>query len=130
MPLFFFDFYQGEMHSPDPNGFELASADEAFLEGFKTAEEMWGELLAKRQDPRRCRFEILDDQHSCLFVLPFQEVLESCRDGRPPASFLSTYRAGIAHATRAQRVAREFRDTLTEVRRNLDDVRRLIAIVR
>jgi len=52
--------------------------EQAYLEAFKGAQDMWSELLRQRRDPRHCAFEVRDEQRDLLFVLPFQEVIESC----------------------------------------------------
>ena len=41
---------------------------------------MWSELLRQRRDPRQCAFEVRNEQRDLLFVLMFQEVIESCEN--------------------------------------------------
>jgi hypothetical protein len=79
MRRFFFDFREVDDRYPDTVGTEFANVEEAYLEAFKAAQEMWGELLKQRRDPRLCRFEVRSAGGDALFVLPFQEVLDSCR---------------------------------------------------
>ncbi len=86
MSRFYFDFRQGNDFVPDSEGTELVSTDQAYLEAFEGAREMWSELLKQRQDPRRCRFEVRDAQGALLFVLPFLEVPDACPDCKPASS--------------------------------------------
>jgi len=83
MTRFYFDFRQGQELAPDTIGGEFADVEKAYLEAFKAAQEMWGELLSRRRDPRRCAFEVHDGNGNNLFVLPFLELLESCQDRIP-----------------------------------------------
>ena len=39
-----------------------------------------GGLLRQRRDPRHCAFEVRNEQRDLLFVLRFQEVIESCNN--------------------------------------------------
>jgi len=125
MPRFFFDFRQAGDCIPDPEGMELAHVEEAYLEAFEGAQEMWAALLKQRRDPRRCRFEVRDDNSNLLFVFPFQEVLDCCREEGP----LRVHRAldqTCATANYARRVSSEFRDQLNAVRETLDESRALL----
>ena len=74
MPRFFFDFRQDNERVPDPEGMEFETVEEAYLEAFNGAQEMWAALLKQRSDPRRCRFEVRDPNQNLLFIFPFQEV--------------------------------------------------------
>ena len=78
MARFFFDFWQRQDRTGDETGLELQDVEQAYLEAFKAAQDMWSELLRQRHDPRYCRFEVRGDSGDVLFVLTFQEVLESC----------------------------------------------------
>ena len=80
MPRFFFDFVQADRRTPDSEGVELAGVDQAYLEVFRTAQEMWSELLKQRRDPRRCSFEVRNGAGEILLIFPFQEVVDSCTD--------------------------------------------------
>src|SRR5690242_12608978 len=84
MPRFFFDFRQGGHLVPDSEGIEFADAEQAYLEAFKTAQDMWSELLKQRHDPRRCYFEVRGAAGDLLFIFPFQEVVDSCTDRAVP----------------------------------------------
>lgn len=83
MPLFYFNFRDENELLPDANGIEFASIEEAYLEAFQGAQQMWAEMLQKRKDPMRCAFEIADAGGSVLMVLPFSEVLETCTGNGP-----------------------------------------------
>lgn len=84
MPLFFFDFRQGADFIADAVGIEFANVEEAYLEVAKAVEEMWSELLIQRRDPRLCSFEVRNQSGDTLFIFPFEELLDSCKD-RPLA---------------------------------------------
>jgi hypothetical protein len=85
MARFFFNFRQGPYAAIDEVGCEFEGVEEAYLGAMNAAREMWSDLLARREDPLLCSFEVLDRRGNELFSLPFSEVLEACR-GRMPAS--------------------------------------------
>jgi hypothetical protein len=69
--------------APDDEGADFASVEEAYLETFKGAQELWPELLRDRQDPRQYVYDITDDDGAVLMELPFAEIVESCRHVGP-----------------------------------------------
>jgi len=125
MPHFFFDFCQGPDHCIDAQGTEFGSVEDAYLGAFQAAQDMWSELLRKRQDPRRCFFEVRNAEREVLFALPFQEVMDSCRDRATPA-IQSITETVYASAHRTRRAAQEFRETLQAVRNTLADSRAIL----
>ena len=130
MPRFYFDYRQGEDNALDMQGIELATTEEAYLEVVEAAQEMWGELLKKRCDPRRCLFEVRDANRELLFIFPFQEVIDNCLDREPPRRPSSVDRATAAAAATTGRVVRandEFLSALRQVREPLRDSRALLA---
>lgn len=126
MYRFYFHFRQGVELVPDHEGIELADSDAAYMEAYKGAQEMWGGLLQKQQDPRRCAFEVHDAHGAMIVRLPFGELLESCRDSNSQA-FLPSMQSAFAHVARTKQVSAEFRNELEEVRRNLREASRLLA---
>src|SRR5689334_14243716 len=84
MPQFFFDFRQSGHLVPDTEGIEFGSAEQAYLEAYRSAQDMWSELLRQRRDPRRCYFEVRGAVGDLLFIFPFQEVVDSCTDRLVP----------------------------------------------
>lgn len=125
MARYFFDFRQGVSFCADEAGAELAHVEQAYLEAFTAAQEMWGELLRKRQDPRRCAFEVRNEKRELLFVLPFQEVIDSCVDHKTrPLHNTFEEVAEVTHYTK--RVITEFIDTLHSVRSTLEQSRALV----
>ena len=80
MPRYFFDFREGSDCCVDAQGAEFADVEQAYLEAFEGAQDMWSELLRQRRDPRQWAFEVRNEQRDLLFVLPFMEVIESCED--------------------------------------------------
>ena len=79
MPRYFFHYHQGEELSPDDQGLEFDSVEAAYLSAYKGALDMWSELMRMRLDPRDSAFEVTDAQNRQMFVLPFAEVLDSCK---------------------------------------------------
>src|SRR4051812_39676491 len=112
MSLFFFDFRQGDTVSRDVHGSEFATTEDAFLETYKAAEEMWGTLLQERRDPRRCAFEVRDANRELLFFFPFLEVLESCKDSRRNSTFHDSFLDAGRIAKRAQRANESFKQQI------------------
>ena len=128
MPRFFFDFRQHRALSPDNVGNEFATTEQAYLEAFKAAQEMWSDLLAGRRDPRRCAFEVHDGEGHLLFVLPFEEVLESCRDrNRVHQALQHTMREAQVAAAQMMRKQGDFQRELDATRQTLRQSAALIA---
>lgn len=127
MPRYFFDFCQGGDRCADAEGSEFTNVEHAYLEAFRGAQDMWGELLRSRQDPRRCIFEVRNDRRELLFTLPFQEVVESCIDRPTPPARMNLEDVREA-AIYARRVCGEFQETLRSVRRTLDQSRELMRV--
>lgn len=69
---------------PDEDGIDLIDPNTAYLEGYRAACEIWGELLLVREDPTLYTFEIRDAAGELHFELPFLEVLAQAKIGRPP----------------------------------------------
>jgi hypothetical protein len=65
--------------APDDEGAVFASIEEAYLETFKGARELWPELLRNRQDPSQYAYDITDGDGAVLMELPFAEIVECCR---------------------------------------------------
>src|SRR5262249_39673461 len=88
-------------------------------EAHAAAREMWSGLLAERRDPTRCSFEVRSEDRELLFVLPFRELLESCRDHRRNLPFHSSYRQAVSNVVRARRINEEFQQELQRARKSL-----------
>ena len=124
MPRFYFDYRQGEEPVRDMQGIELASTEAAYLEVCEAVQEMWSDLLKKRCDPRRCRFEVRDTNRELLFIFPFQEVIDNCLDrepARPPGGVDRATAAAAATTGRVVRANDEFLSALRQVRATLTD---------
>lgn len=125
MSRYFFDFRQAGVCVPDTHGIEFPNVEQAYLEAFRAAQDMWSELLKQRQDPRRCMFEVHDEDSNILFLFPFQEVMDSCTDRRP-ISLHRTFEE-LSHTQRyARRVSGEFVLELRAMRQMLQDSRALL----
>ena len=80
MQRFYLNLRRGETSvAPDDDGAEFASIEEAYLESFKGAQELWPELLRNRQDPRQYAYDLTDSDGAVLMELPFDEIVECCR---------------------------------------------------
>jgi hypothetical protein len=91
MPRFYFHLRGEEGVSRDTEGIDFESIDEAFLDAFRAATDLWRELLIARKDPRLHAFEITDAAGEVLIVLPFMEVLETARSGKYRGSTLRRF---------------------------------------
>lgn len=128
MGRYYFDFCQAGEVTVDTIGADFANVEIAYLEAYKAAQEMWGQLLARRQDPRHCHFDVRDDCGFALFRFPFGEVLDSCHDRAPATrSFAEEFRSAAANAERTRLVTDELRRELTETRETLRQARDLMA---
>jgi hypothetical protein len=77
---FYLNLRRGETSvAPDVDGAEFASIEDAYLESFKGAQELWPELLHNRRDPREYAYDITDSDGAVLMELPFAEIVECCR---------------------------------------------------
>ena len=127
MSRYFFDFRQGSQLTPDKIGLEYASAEAAYLESMEAAREMFADLLADRQDPRNCAFEIRAESGEVLFVVPFLELLESCHDAAPHRKLGQSMQHAMATRARSSRVHQEFHTELERLRQSLREAASLIA---
>jgi hypothetical protein len=97
---FYFNLRRGEIIvAPDDEGADFASIEEAYLESFKGAKELWPELLRNRQDPRQYAYDITDKDGVVLMELPLAEIVECCRRVGP-ASTSAPPKPGIAALTK------------------------------
>lgn len=128
MPRFFFDFRQAGTRTPDCQGIEFETVEQAYLEAVKGAQEMWGELLRKRQDPRRCIFEVRSEDDQLLFTVPFQEVLDACAVDREPVALHKTFEQVRDTFNAALRAREGLRAEVTKTYSRLEESRALLAV--
>jgi hypothetical protein len=83
VPHFYFHLRDELGFHPDDVGLDFPDVETSYLEAFRAAVGLWGELLQQRRDPRCSRFEITDARGEPLFELPFSEVPDSM--SRPAA---------------------------------------------
>lgn len=84
--------------------------------------------LCKRLDPRRCAFEVHDGCGDLLFTLPFEEVLESCRDRAPVhQNIRQTMRETQAAYADLMRKRSDFLRALDDTRQTLQESTALMA---
>jgi hypothetical protein len=84
MPRFYFHLRRSRDLVPDHEGAELAHVEAAYLEAFKSAQELWPILLEQRRDPLAYKFEVMDEAGRLAFELPFAEVLENTQKRERP----------------------------------------------
>jgi hypothetical protein len=83
MARYFFNFRQGTTRTADDLGSDFETVEDAYLGAVRAAQDMWRELLIRREDPLECAFEVIDRDGNEVFVLPFSEVLEACAPNDP-----------------------------------------------
>ena len=125
MSRFFFDFRQADDHFDDRQGVELPDVEQAYLEAFKGAQDMWSELLRQRRDPRRCLFVVRSEGDDVLFVLPFQEVMDCCTEAQVQP-LARTFEDLIQTRQYAKRVRDDFRQEVQRTRQIMLDSHRLL----
>jgi hypothetical protein len=112
----------------DKDGAEFASLEDAYLEAFASAQELWDELLRGHHDPRQYTFVIAGADGAALTELSFQEVLESCHPVLPQprtkvlplvGTTKEAFLEAMANARRTQRLSTELHKELCSVRRTI-----------
>lgn len=127
MPTFFFDFCQGSTLIEDDRGLVFETVEDAYLDAYEAALEMWSDLLRRRQDPRRYSFRVRGGDGALLFVLPFTEVLETCLDAKGRAPIMVTYNEVVRAALRARKLSADFGRELSVTREAIREATELIA---
>lgn len=126
MARYFFHFINGEMRSPDDQGLEFASAEQALVEASRAVLAMWPELLAARQDPMACAFEIADEHGTILFDLPFSEALDRCRRPAGGPAFAGLTKTLLESHERAAAAKEQIRSEFQQFRISLNESRELM----
>ena len=133
MSLFFFNFREGASYTVDEQGCEFPSVESAYLGAVRAVQDMWRDMLIRREDPLSCSFEVTDANGNELFCLPFSEVLEAC-NGRAPLRPPPAGKSAFIEAIESRRIAvRAMTDASAEVRKaraNLRETIDLLAEVR
>lgn len=123
MQQYFFHLYvDGRLELIDEEGGSHESLDNAYLQAFDSAKELWAVLLRARRDPRHYSFRIANAKGDVLLELPFVEVLEACRPVRPDGSIRPRLSKKTANA-KIVRNARQVARLATEVRQNVEHLR-------
>jgi hypothetical protein len=82
MPRFYLHLRRAGELIADTEGTALSHIEAAYLEAFKSAQELWALLLARREDPTVYSFEVTDERNRLQFVLPLAEILETAQKRR------------------------------------------------
>jgi hypothetical protein len=130
---YYFHLRVGPKLSPDEVGLDLPDLENAYLEAFQAAQEMWGELLSERSDPLIRSFEIADEQGQLLLTLPFAEVLDRARKARPPFPACSAKRRAPSPevmASQRQKLAASLRQQIDAGRATRASLRQQIDAAR
>ncbi len=104
MPLFFFHLAGPDENSPDSEGVEFASVEDAFLDVHRAVLDISFDMLRRQRDPHRYRFDVRDSSGRLLFELPFSEVLRPspvARGGRQ-ATVLAGIEERLRHSSTLQ----------------------------
>jgi hypothetical protein len=126
MPRFYFHLRHEGGLSRDAEGIEFSSLDEAYLEAFRAAADLWRELLLARKDPRLHAFEIADASGEVVLVLPFTEVLDAARPAKRRARPLAALAKAQASAERNAMLTEAIRSEICSVRNQLAQSRVLL----
>jgi hypothetical protein len=126
---FFFNYREPSGYTVDDSGVEFDTFELAYLDAFKTAREMWPEVMARRVDPRGCAFEILDGAGNLLAILNFKELLENCGPQPVPHEIEGTLARVVDTAYQTRRRLVEFQQELDRTRGRLQSVRRLVGSI-
>lgn len=129
MPLFYVNFLNDCELSLDTVGMEFDSVEDAYLDAYASVQEMWCELLRKRQNPMRCSFEITDTAGALLMVLPFSEIVDNCRGHKVPATTVHSkpFVEILAKFDRSVQLRGELLAQFAAVNRTLNTTRSIIA---
>jgi hypothetical protein len=147
MPRFYFHLRTPSGLNQDDAGTEFASLEAAYLDAFDAIGTMTVDLVRQKANPWQYGFEITNGAGTTLLDLPFAEYLDRGRrsailptliDVQRIADELRGQREAAAHALihhQALQVALQeqgdaVRETLTETRRLLDEVGRILVASR
>jgi hypothetical protein len=115
-------------HLSTPHGFErdefgcpFETLEQAYLDAWQAALEISIEMLERREDPSRYRFEISDDNGGLLLDLPFMEVLRPRPVTRLP---------GPAHRPQVADRLKRTRELQSEVDAGLRQARESLEVAR
>lgn len=128
MPRFHFNLREGGHLSLDDLGIEFSSLDEAYLEAFHAAQEIWVERVRERRTSRDCAFEITDGAGVLLLTLPFEEVMEQSKPSRPVSGGRSpAFLEALHNASRMKRLSIELSVQLRRTEEALRTSKALLA---
>lgn len=130
MARYHFNFRDGRhIIINDVDGADFDTFELAYEEAFNAAREMWHDRLMRREDPRKCLFEITDAAGTVVTGVPFAEVLESCHARpRPPTLLAETEAQAKRERERARRLVRDLGEVLTRMRQTVTRARVLRAL--
>jgi hypothetical protein len=77
MAKYYFHLWTGGNYEMDAAGLDLESAESAYLEAYRAAQDLCGELIRERCAPATYRFEVADQSGRKIFDLPFSEIIEA-----------------------------------------------------
>jgi hypothetical protein len=124
MPRFYFHLRRSRDLVPDHEGAELAHMEAAYLEAFKSAQELWTILLAQRQNPLAHQFEVMDEGGRLVFALPFAEVLDNTQKRRRPVGSVATASALLS---RTHMLGEALAAQIETTQRTVDETRELLS---
>jgi hypothetical protein len=110
---FYLHIRKGEvLECEDNEGAEFPALEDAYLEAFASAQELWNALIRNRRDPRQFAFVITGADGVALTELPFGEILDTCRPvlPQPPAK-------AVTNAVATKERCLETRDNALQIQR-------------
>ena len=132
MARYYLHIRKGEvLECEDKDGAEFATLEDAYLEAFASAQELWNDLIRKHRDPRQFAFVISGADGVALTELPFGEILDSCHPVLPqPAgeavtralAIKKTYLEAGNNARQIHRASAELYERLRSVHRTMSEL--------
>ncbi len=126
MPRYFFDLASPAGLEPDDMGIEFPDLDAAYLEAVHAIGEITLELLRKREDPGRYRFEVRDETRRLVMELSFAEVLRP-RLVVAPAAATDTHEQLRQSLERSRALKAELAEGLVKARAAIETARATLA---
>jgi hypothetical protein len=121
--------------APDEEGADFAGLEDAYLEAFASAQELWPNLLKDRCDPRRYAYDITDAAGVALMELRFTELLDTCHQARraaPPTARQAkeAFRKAIEDAAEIRRQTAVLSQDLRAAHQRVEELRNVLGSLR
>ncbi|MBQ0819500.1 hypothetical protein KBI52_04585 [Microvirga sp. HBU67558] len=125
MPRFYFHIRDADQRrSRDELGLDFPDAETAYLEAFRSAEDIRAEFMARAQNPQDYAIEVTNAADELVFDLPFSEIFDRHAGRHAPRSEI--VRAAREQGDRMMRLTAEVAEQVRLVRENLRRSRDLL----